>query len=66
MSKVSRKQEKQEWAREKPKLDNARKLRGIYFIDPEDEEKVDHENAMERLETPLEAAMPCKMETRKR
>ena len=23
---------------EKPKLDNARKLRGIYFIDPEDAE----------------------------
>ena len=27
---------KQEWAKEKPKLDNARKLRGIYFIDPDD------------------------------
>ena len=26
------------WAIEKPKLDNARILRGIYFIDPEDEE----------------------------
>ena len=30
------KKEKQEWANEKPKLDNARRLRGIYFIDPED------------------------------
>ena len=30
--------EKQEWAKEKPKLDNARKLRGIYFIDPDDNE----------------------------
>ena len=30
--------EKQKWSIEKPKLDNARKLRGIYFIDPEDKE----------------------------
>ena len=26
--------EKHKWAIEKPKLDNARRLRGIYFIDP--------------------------------
>ena len=30
--------EKQKWSIEKPKLDNARRLRGIYFIDPEDME----------------------------
>ena len=30
--------EKQKWAIEKPKLDNARRLRRIYFIDPEDME----------------------------
>ena len=30
--------EKHKWAIEKPKLDNARRLRGIYFIDPEDME----------------------------
>ena len=30
--------EKQKWSVEKPKLDNARRLRGIYFIDPEDKE----------------------------
>ena len=30
--------EKQEWAKEKPKLANARILRGIYFIDPDDKE----------------------------
>ena len=30
--------EKQKWAIEKPNLDNARRLRGIYFIDPEDME----------------------------
>ena len=28
--------ERQKWSNEKPQLDNARKLRGIYFIDPED------------------------------
>ena len=30
--------EKQKWAIEKPKLDNARRLQGIYFIEPEDKE----------------------------
>ena len=30
--------EKQEWAIEKPKVNNARRLRGIDFIDPEGEE----------------------------
>ena len=31
--------EKQKWAIEKkPKLENARRIRGIYFIDPEDKE----------------------------
>ena len=30
--------EKQKWAIEKPKLDNATRLRGIYFIDPEHKE----------------------------
>ena len=30
--------EKHKWAIEQPKLDNAGRLRGIYFIDPEDKE----------------------------
>ena len=30
--------ERQKWSHEKPKLYNSRKLRGIYFIDPEDKE----------------------------
>ena len=38
MSKAAEKKEKQEWTIEKPKLDNARKLRDIYFIKPEDGE----------------------------
>ena len=38
MSKNAKLREKHKWAIEKPKLDNARRLRGIYFIDPEDME----------------------------
>ena len=36
MSKASQKKEKHQWAIEEPKLDNARKLRGISLIDPDD------------------------------
>ena len=36
MSDAAQRKEKQQWAIEKPKLDHARKLRGIYFIDLED------------------------------
>ena len=36
--KPAQRKEKQQRALEKPKLDNARKLRGIYVMDPEDEE----------------------------
>ena len=53
--------EKQKWFKEKPKLDNARRLRGIYFIDPEDNEfKETIKNARKNLETPMAPAMPCK------
>ena len=38
MGKNAKLKEKQRWAEEKIHLDNARKLRGIYFIDPEDKE----------------------------
>ena len=38
IGKAAQNREKQEWPKEKPKLDNARKLRGIYFIDPDDKE----------------------------
>ena len=36
MSEATQRKETQKWAIEKPKFDNARRLRGIYFIDPED------------------------------
>ena len=52
---------KQKWTIEKPKLDNARQLRGIFFIEPNDEEfKHTMKNARRKLEIPMPAAMPCK------
>ena len=38
MGKKTKQREKQKWSTEKPKLDNARRLRGISFTDPEDKE----------------------------
>ena len=53
--------EKQEWTREKPKLDNARKLKGIYIIDPDDRENSEIlKNARRKVERPVALAMPCK------
>ena len=54
--------EKQKWSEEKLHLENARKLRGIYFIDPEDTEfKETIKNARKKLETSVAPAMPCKI-----
>ena len=54
--------ERHKWSHEKPKLDNARKLRRIYFIDPEDKEFEETiKNARNKLETPMAPAMPCKI-----
>ena len=43
--------ERHKWSIEKPKLDNARKLRGIYFIDPEDKELIqrDHQECSQEI-----------------
>ena len=50
------------WSEEKIHLDNARKLRGTYFIDPEDKEFDETiKNARKKLETPVAPAMPCKI-----
>ena len=54
--------EKQKWSEEKLHLENARNLRGIYFIDPEDTEfKETIKNARKKLETSVASAMPCKI-----
>ena len=61
MGRNAKLKDKQKWSHEKPKLDNARKLRGIYFIDPEDKEfKETIKNARKKLETPIAPAMLCK------
>ena len=61
MSDASKRKEKQKWTVEKPKLENARRLRGIYLIDPEDEEfQITVKNTRRKLEIPMPAAMPCK------
>ena len=66
MSDESKRKEKQKWAVERPKLDNARRLRDIYLIDPDDEEFKDiTKNARGKLEVPMPAAMPCKLQREK-
>ena len=58
--------EKQKWAIEQPKLDNARRLRGIFFIDPDDAEfKETLKNARRKLDVPMPPGMPCKIRRRK-
>ena len=62
VSDSSKKKAKQRWAIEKPKLDNARQLGGIYFIEPDDEElKLIIKAARRKLEVPMPSAMPCKI-----
>ena len=62
MARNAKLREKHSWAIEKPKLENARRLRGIYFIDPEDKEfKETIKNASKKLGTSMAPAMPCKI-----
>ena len=62
MARNAKLREKQKWSMEKPKLDNARRVRGIYFIDPEDKEfKETIKNARKKLETPVAPAMSFKI-----
>ena len=64
MSDAAKKKAKQRWAIEKPKLGNARLLRGIFFIEPEDEEfKHTMKAARGKLEIQMPAALPCKTPT---
>ena len=60
MGKNAKLKEKQKWSNEKLHLENARKLREIYFIDPEAEEFTETiKNARKKLETSVAPAMPC-------
>ena len=59
-SDAAKKKAKQRWAIEKPKLNNARQLRGIFFTEPDDEEfKLTMKAARRKLEVPMPATMPC-------
>ena len=54
--------ERRKWSHETPKLDNVRKLRGIYFTVPEDKEFTEIiKNAREKLEISVAPAMSCKI-----
>ena len=60
MGKHAKLKEKQKWSEEWFHLENARKLRGIYFIDPEDKKfKEAIKNARKKLETSVAPVMPC-------
>ena len=62
MGKHAKLKEKQKWSDEQLHLENAGKLRGIYFIDPEDTEfKGTIKIARKKLETSVAPAMPCKI-----
>ena len=62
MGKNANLKEKQKLSNENLHLDNARKLRGIYFIDSEDKEfKETIKNARKKLETSVAPTMPCKI-----
>ena len=66
MSGTSKHKEKQQWAVEKAKLDNARKMRGFFFIVLDDGEFKDIlENARRKLDVPMAAAKPCKIQREK-
>ena len=62
MGKHAKLKEKQKWSEERIHLENDRKLRGIYFIDPKDTEfKETIKNARTKLETSVAPALPCKI-----
>ena len=55
MGKHAKLNEKPKWSNEKFHLENTRKLRGIYFIDPEDKDFIETiKNARKKLETSVD------------
>ena len=61
MTDAAKRKAKQKWTIEKSKFDNVRELRGIFFIQPDDEEFISTiKNGRRKLEVPMSAAMPCK------
>ena len=68
MSKAAHKKEKASMGHRITKARYAWKLRGNYFIDPEDGEfkETIKKHARQKLEVPMEAALPGKLRTQKR
>ena len=60
VSHAAKSKAKQKWAIEKPKIDNARQIRGIFFIESDEEFKDTMTNDRRKLEIPMPAARPCK------
>ena len=62
MSDAAKKKAKQRWAIERPKLENVRQLRGIFFVEPNDEEfKPTIKASRRKLEVPMPTTMICKI-----
>ena len=60
VEKLSAKKEERQCAIEKPKLDIAHELRGIYYVDPNDMAFKDTmKHARKKLEVRMESARPC-------
>ena len=53
-------EEKQNWTSERPRIENARKVRGIFCIDPEDKEFAHIIKNARKMEVQTVPAMPCK------
>ena len=51
---------------EKSKVDNARKMKGIYYIDQNDMEFKDTKKIVKKLELPQKSVTPCKNHDPKR
>ena len=63
---AAKKKAKLRWAIHKPKLDNAKQLKGIFFIEPNFEEfKLTMKAARRKLEAPMPAAIADKEQWRK-
>ena len=60
MGKNAKLKERQKWSHEKTHLDNARKLRGNYFIDLRTRSSKKPLGMREKMETPMAPVMPCK------
>ena len=56
---------KRHWDIDRPKLDNARKLRGTCHSEPEDMEIEEprEKKAQKKVEVIVDSAMPCKLGT---